>query len=124
MWFSTNLFRLESSILTRAKRATNRNNVATEKRSYIFNFFSEGFWWRGFCRGDFILEPKQICPTCIAIAELKVFGDIFMSSVFFFFFFARNKCRFEMQTFSWEKYINFCTQFFSIFFSVKFKYRI
>ena len=27
-----NLFRLESSILTRAKRATNRNNVATEKR--------------------------------------------------------------------------------------------
>ena len=26
------LFRLESSILTRAKRATNRNNVATEKR--------------------------------------------------------------------------------------------
>ena len=29
---SANLFRLESSILTRAKRATNRNNVATEKR--------------------------------------------------------------------------------------------
>ena len=28
-----NLFRLKSSILTRAKRATNRNNVATEKRS-------------------------------------------------------------------------------------------
>ena len=27
-----NLFRLESSILTRAKPATNRNNVATEKR--------------------------------------------------------------------------------------------
>ena len=28
----TNLFQLESSILTRVKRATNRNNVATEKR--------------------------------------------------------------------------------------------
>ena len=27
-----NLFRLESSILTQAKRATSRNNVATEKR--------------------------------------------------------------------------------------------
>ena len=32
MPLSANLFRLESSILTRAKRATNRNNVATEKR--------------------------------------------------------------------------------------------
>ena len=30
-----NLFRLESSILTRAQRATNRNNVATEKRGGI-----------------------------------------------------------------------------------------
>ena len=33
MLLSMNLFRLESSILTRAKWATNRNNVATEKRS-------------------------------------------------------------------------------------------
>ena len=32
MPLSANLFRLESSILTRAKRATSRNNVATEKR--------------------------------------------------------------------------------------------
>ena len=31
MPLSTNLFRLESSILTRAKRAANRNNVATER---------------------------------------------------------------------------------------------
>ena len=31
---NANLFRLESSILMRAKRATNRNNVATEKRSF------------------------------------------------------------------------------------------
>ena len=31
MPLSTNLFQLESSILTRAKQATNRNNVATEK---------------------------------------------------------------------------------------------
>ena len=50
MPLSANLFRLESLILTRAKRATNRNNVATEKRSYIF--FSGGF-----CRGDSIREP-------------------------------------------------------------------
>ena len=38
-----NLFRLESSILPRVKRATNLNNVATEKRSEKklnkFNFF-------------------------------------------------------------------------------------
>ena len=33
-----NLFRLESSILTRAKRAANRNNVATEKRGGGGNF--------------------------------------------------------------------------------------
>ena len=38
---SANLLKLESWILTRAKRATNRNNVATEKRS---NFFSGGFY--------------------------------------------------------------------------------
>ena len=34
MPLSTNLFRLESSIPTRVKRATNQNNVTTEKRSY------------------------------------------------------------------------------------------
>ena len=34
MLLSANLFRLESSVLTRAKRATNRNNVATEQRIY------------------------------------------------------------------------------------------
>ena len=33
MPLGANLLKLESSILTRAKRATNRNNVATEKRS-------------------------------------------------------------------------------------------
>ena len=33
MQLSANLFRLESSILTRAKRATNRNNVATENKA-------------------------------------------------------------------------------------------
>ena len=32
MMLSANLLKLESSILPRAKRATNRNNVATEKR--------------------------------------------------------------------------------------------
>ena len=41
------MFRLESSILTRAKRATNQNNVATEKRGgCIF-------------RGGVYLEPKN-----------------------------------------------------------------
>ena len=34
------LFRLESSIQTRAKRAKNRNNVATEKRSLKKRLFS------------------------------------------------------------------------------------
>ena len=34
MPLSVNLLKLESSILPRAKRATNRNNVATEKRIY------------------------------------------------------------------------------------------
>ena len=38
MPLSANLLKLESSILTRAKRATNLNNVATEKLSYIFFF--------------------------------------------------------------------------------------
>ena len=50
-----NLFPLESSILTRSKRATNRNNVATEKRNYIFSSFSGGF-----CRRDSIREPQII----------------------------------------------------------------
>ena len=36
MPLSANLSKLESSILLRAKRATNRNNVATEKRSRQF----------------------------------------------------------------------------------------
>ena len=57
MPLSANLLKLESSILTRAKRAPNRNNVATEKRSYIFFFFSGGFLSGGFCRWDFIREP-------------------------------------------------------------------
>ena len=44
----TNLFRLESSILTRAKRATNWNNVATEKRG-----------GGGIFRGGVYLEPDN-----------------------------------------------------------------
>ena len=46
---SANLFRLESSILMRAMQATNRNNVETEKRRYIF-FLGGG----DFFRGDFV----------------------------------------------------------------------
>ena len=54
MPLSANQLKLESSIQTRAKRATNRNNVAAEKQRYIF--------FRGdFGRGDFILEPSMIC---------------------------------------------------------------
>ena len=37
-----NLFRVQSSILTRTKRATNRNNVTTEKRRQFF-FYSTFF---------------------------------------------------------------------------------
>ena len=37
MQLSANLFRLESSIIMRAKQVTNPNNVATEKRSYFLN---------------------------------------------------------------------------------------
>ena len=37
MPLSANLFRLESSILTQEKRATNRNSVATEKRGGGFS---------------------------------------------------------------------------------------
>ena len=43
MPLSANLFRLESSFLPRAKRATNRNNVATEKRNKLF--FSVEFFF-------------------------------------------------------------------------------
>ena len=47
---SANLFRLESSILTRVKWATNRNNVATEKRRY--NFFFGGILVGGILSGN------------------------------------------------------------------------
>ena len=56
-----NLLKLESSILTRAKRATNRNDVATKKRSYIFFSF--------FFRGDFILEPSEMSYITIYLAN-------------------------------------------------------
>ena len=57
---SANLFRLESSILMRAKRVTNLNNIATGKRSYIFSlFFSGGFFSAGFCRGRFLPRTEQ-----------------------------------------------------------------
>ena len=55
MSLSANLLKLGSSIPPRVKRVTNRNNVATEKRSI---FFFGGFWSGGFCRGDFIREPR------------------------------------------------------------------
>ena len=63
MPLSANLLKLESSILTQAKRATNRNNIATKKckqkknHFFIFIFSRGGFWSGGFCRVDFILEP-------------------------------------------------------------------
>jgi len=61
MPLSANLFRLEFSILTRAKRATNRNNVATDFfLSKLRFFFSGGIWSGGFCHGDFIREPFSI----------------------------------------------------------------
>ena len=49
MPLSANLLKLESSILTRAKRATNRNNVATEKR------IKKMFWHR--------IVPATKCPA-------------------------------------------------------------
>ena len=51
MPLSANLFRLESSILTQAKRATNRNNVATEKLG-IFFFFYRGISVGGILSGN------------------------------------------------------------------------
>ena len=54
MPLSANLFRLESSISTRAKWATNRNNVAIEKQSYIFlgGGFYPGTIWHTSEQGD------------------------------------------------------------------------
>ena len=57
MPLTANLFWLESPILARAKRAINRNNVATEKNKAKIVNFSEGFWSGWFCRGYFIREP-------------------------------------------------------------------
>ena len=55
MPLSANLFLLESSILTLAKRATNRKNVATEKRSQIFYIFFIIFFFGGILvGGDFV----------------------------------------------------------------------
>ena len=44
-----NLFPLESSILTRAKRATNRNNAAKNQKN--IRFFRGGTFLGGICRG-------------------------------------------------------------------------
>ena len=57
MPLSANLLKLESSILTRAKRATIRNNVATEKRSqekiiFLFLFFFGGILVGGILSGN------------------------------------------------------------------------
>ena len=45
MPLSANLFWLESSILTRTKRATNRNNAATNRKKYSV-FSGENIPWR------------------------------------------------------------------------------
>ena len=62
MLLSANLSRLESSILTRAKRVLNRNNVATEKRNYFF-FFSGDIVGGGFYPGthfDIVIQVSYL----------------------------------------------------------------
>ena len=65
-----NLFRLESSMLTRAKRATNRNNIATENR----------VGW-GIFRGGVYLEPISLplvfgSPLILVTTEIDVSRDL------------------------------------------------
>ena len=80
MPLSTNQFRLESSILTQAKRATNRNNVATVKRCYIF-------FWGGFWSGDFIREPQKthVCKKYTRIDfHLDILSETFYVYAYIF----------------------------------------
>ena len=64
MPLSANLFRLESSILTRAKRATNRNKVGYRKtklkNNYFFIFFREDFGRRDFIQELFITNASLL----------------------------------------------------------------
>ena len=53
-----NLFPLESSILTRAKRATNRNNAATNRKN--IRLFRGGIYPGGTFRGGVYLEPDEL----------------------------------------------------------------
>ena len=79
MPLSANLLRLESSILTRAKRPTNRNNVATEKRSYIFFYYY--FFFRGhFGRGDFVGKILSRNPFIYVYVFIKFIGYLLFPS--------------------------------------------
>ena len=80
MPLSANLLRLESSILTRAKRATSRNNVATEKNKNEAkkNYFFIIFFFRGdFGRGDFIREPSKYSRQIVPIVASKIQRSVF-----------------------------------------------
>ena len=60
MPLSANLLKLESSILPRAKRATNRNNVAAEQRIWKKKF------WRRMVPAPKCPAPKCPAPKCPA----------------------------------------------------------
>ena len=57
MPLSANLFRLESSSLTRAKQASNRNNVAIEKR--VHGLLAAG----QFAVGQFTVKKKLVSAS-------------------------------------------------------------